>query len=140
MINQVLIDTGPIVAILSKSDHYHTACTEALKVLKPPLLTTWPVLTEALWLLRKDTSAIEQLFRAFRFGLYKLVDLDFACLAAIEQFMKRYRKLGPQLADASLVCLGEIVHTDRIFTLDQRDFSVYRDKDNRSFKLIELTN
>jgi predicted nucleic acid-binding protein len=47
----ILLDTGPIVAFFDASNFYHSICIEALKDIEGPLLTTWPVLTEAFYLL-----------------------------------------------------------------------------------------
>ena len=41
-----------------------------------------------------------------------------------------------QLADAALVYLAERDHIRSIFTLDQRDFSIYRLKRNRALRII----
>jgi len=48
----ILTDTGPLVALLDKSDANHQACLAASQGLPAePLLTTWPCFTEAMYLL-----------------------------------------------------------------------------------------
>jgi predicted nucleic acid-binding protein len=43
----VLIDTGPIVAILDASDEHHRSCVEHLHHIEAPILTCLRVVTEA---------------------------------------------------------------------------------------------
>lgn len=133
----ILIDTGPIVAILSSADAHHDRCVLELGGLRPPLFTCWPVVTEAQWLLRRDARAIKGLFKAFSSGLFALLPCDEAALPSIAAFFERCHKLKPDLADATLVHLAEREGIETIFTLDQRDFSVYRyGRKNRRLKII----
>src|ERR671925_2093053 len=67
-----------------------------------------------------------QVCRAFRSGLYALLPLDESDLGGIHAVLKRYRKLGAQLADAALIHLAEREGISVVFTLDRRDFTVYR--------------
>jgi predicted nucleic acid-binding protein len=114
----VLVDTGPLVAILSLNDTHHIIGLEQLRHLSPPLLTCWPVITEAAWLLRSEVTGIQRLFMTFNQGEESMPYLS--------EFLFRYRSLGAQLADAALVCLAEREGIETVFTLDRRDFSVYR--------------
>jgi len=132
----VLLDAGPMVAIVSRDDAQHERCVAALADLQPPLWTSWPVLTESLWLVRRDPAAVQGLFRGFAEGVWSLSRLGDEALPWLEGFLNRYRRLGAQLADASLVYLAERENIDTVFTLDYRDFSVYRYKKNKSLKLI----
>ncbi len=133
---RVLIDTGPIVAILSKADQHHQRCVAELESLRPPLFTCWPVVTEAQWLLRRDQAAVSGLFRAFGSGLLALLTMDETAMPWLEDFLRRYRKLEPDLADATLVHLAEREGITTVFTLDQRDFSVYRYAKTRRLNII----
>src|SRR5258708_24823702 len=53
-----LIDTGAILAIVESGDHWHTACLEALRFVRIPLLTTEAVLNEAFHLTGKNPHTI----------------------------------------------------------------------------------
>jgi uncharacterized protein len=133
---RILIDTGPIVAILSKSDQHHLRCVAELANLRSPLFTCWPVVTEAQWLLRRDTRAQAGLFEAFTSGLLALLPVEVDAMPTLDAFIRRYRKLQPDLADAVLVHLADREGIQTVFTLDQRDFSIYRYKSNRRFNII----
>lgn len=50
--------------------------------------------------------------------------------------MNRYKSLSPQLADLSLVHLAQREGLETVFTLDRRDFSVYRRKGRAGFHLL----
>ncbi|HPE71469.1 MAG TPA: PIN domain-containing protein [Candidatus Competibacter sp.] len=139
MISRVLLDTSPLVAILSRRDDYHRVCVEQLHEISPPLLTCWPVLTEAAWLLRKEPMAIQRLFQGFETGLLKLLTLDETAAPWIATFLHRYRELGAQLADACLIYLAEHEKIETVFTLDRRDFSVYRLSDKRALNILPET-
>jgi hypothetical protein len=136
MIARVLLDTGPLVAILSQRDDYHWICVEQLRTFAPPLLTCWPVLTEAAWLLRKEPLAIQRLFQGFETGLLKLLALDETAAPWIATFLRRYQDVGAQLADAYLVYLVEHERVETVFTLDRRDFSVYGLSDKRTLNIL----
>jgi len=131
-----LVDTGPLVAIASARDQHHEICIEQLRSLQPPLLTCWPVITEAAWLLRHQASAVERLLLSFDVGLLKMLTLDDRAPTWLAAFLKRYRKVGAQIADGALVYLAEREGIETVFTLDRRDFSVYRLGNGRSLRIV----
>jgi uncharacterized protein len=133
---RALADTGPIVAILSRRDQYHRSCVEALRDLPGPLFTCWPVITEATWLLRRDSNAIQQLLNSIDTGFLELLPLTTADAKPIASILKRYRDIRIQLADAALIHLAARDDLDTIFTLDQRDFAVYRLPRGKSFRIL----
>jgi predicted nucleic acid-binding protein len=133
---RVLVDTGPLVAILSSTDQHHEICVETLRHLPGPLLSCWPVMTEAAWLLRAYPKAVQQLLRSADSGFLELLPLAGTEAKALAEVMKTYADIQPQLADAALVYLADREGIDTIFTLDRRDFSVYRSAGKRPFRLV----
>lgn len=136
MAEQVLVDTGPIVAIFSEDDHEHSRCRDVLADLTPPLLTCWPVVTEVAWLLRSRPHTLRDLFTSFDAGLFALLPLDGPDVPHVAALMKRYESLGLQLADAALVHLARREGIRTVFTLDRRDFSIVRVRRNRPLRLL----
>src|SRR5271165_4689682 len=133
---RVLVDTGPLVAILSRADQYHETCVEALRHLPAPLLSCWPVITEAVWLLRAYPRAVERLLGSIGGGFLDLLPLAAGEAKPIAALMKRYENIRPQLADAALVHLAGREKIDTIFTLDRRDFAVYRSARKTRFRIV----
>ena len=136
MTRKLLIDTGPIVAIMLDSDEHHEACVEELRNIRGPLLTCWPVVTEAAWLLRAYPEAIGRLLASFRGRPFELVPLDETDLPAIAAILAKYDSLGIQLADAALLHLANREQIESIFTLDRRDFGALRLAHGKKMRLI----
>lgn len=136
MNQKVLVDAGPIVAIYAERDAAHTECVALLEDICPPMITTWAVLAEVCWLLRNRPNLVQSMLKACGDGLLALPELDELAFSWISEFMTRYVNLQPQLADASLVYLAQRDRLDTIFTLDRRDFSIYRFGKNQAFHLL----
>jgi hypothetical protein len=136
LVGRILVDTGPLVAILSRADSYHQACVAALREMAGPLFTCWPVITEAAWLLRRSPRAVQGLLGSMDAGFLELLPLAGPEAQAIAAVMKKYESIGPQLADAALVYLAGRDRIETIFTLDRRDFSIYRTGRRRAFRIV----
>ena len=133
---RILVDAGPLVALFSKRDSHHEECTETWKSIQRPVYACWPVLTQAAWMLRPYHNATEQMLESAEQGLFSILALNGDDAAAIADIMRRYSKLRPQLADAALVHLADREKIGTVFTLDQRDFRVYRTRSNRPLRLL----
>jgi predicted nucleic acid-binding protein len=133
---RVLVDTGPLVAIMSRADQHHKTCVQALHDLPGPLFSCWPVITEAAWLLQGHTGVVRQLLESISAGFLELLLIQSAEAAEIGMLMEKYRNIRPQLADVALLYLAERDGFDVIFTLDRRDFSVYHAARKHAFRII----
>jgi predicted nucleic acid-binding protein len=132
----ILIDTGPIVAFFDKDDRHHALCIEILKEIREPLVTTWSVLTECFYLLNFSWEVQDSLWLFIQRGGIEVYPLEREPLIRCRELMKQYRDLPMDLADATLVALADVLGIPRIFTLDHKDFSIYRPKQRRRFTLI----
>ena len=122
----VLVDTGPLVALLDRSDPYHVACQETLSSLDDLLVTVWPVVTETMYMLRSYWQAQDALWEMIGTEAVEIIALGKDDVARIRELMRKYRDLPMDLADAALVRVAERERLRRIFTLDRRDFQIYR--------------
>lgn len=123
-----LTDTGPLVALVDANDPNHAKCVEAAKRLPAsPLFTTWPCLTEAMYLLFRSggSSAQKLLWSLRREGKLVLLDLNSTQVDRMIELMEKYDDLPMDFADASVVAAAEQLGTRRVFTID-KDFHIYR--------------
>ena len=131
MIERVgLLDTGPLVSFLAGGLEHHAWAVEQWKLLRPPLLTCEPVLTEAAFLLKREGRDTDPLFALLERKVIRIalaVDEQQADLRAL---MRRYRNRPMSLADACLVRLSEIHGAAEVLTLDG-DFRIYRRHGNK---------
>ncbi len=132
---QILLDTGPLVALLDAGDQDHARCVAAAQRLRGELVTTWPVVTEAMYLLLGAPGAPERVLELLETGAVRLASLDAADVPALRRLMRRYASLPMDLADASVVRVAERDGAFDVFTLD-RDFRVYRIARGQAFTII----
>ena len=122
----ILVDTGPLVALIHQDDNEHRLCKETFLTFSEPLGTVWPVLTEALYLLNFSWEAQNALWEMIQAGAVEILSLGTDDVARMRELMRKYRDLLMDLADAALVRVAERERLRRIFTLDRRDFQIYR--------------
>ena len=132
----VLVDAGPLVALLDQSDSHHAASVAVLRTLRDPLVTVWPAFTEAMYLLGSSWRGQKALWSRVETGALTLAPLDEGDAPRMRELMEKYHDLPMDLADAALVRVAEREDLTRIFTLDQRHFSVYRPGRRRRFSIL----
>jgi hypothetical protein len=136
MRSRVLIDAGPLVALLRRDDRDHTLCVDTLKRLRTPLLTTWMPVTEAVYLLNFSPAAQDALLQMIERGALQVLPLEAEDLPRIRALMRKYADLPMDFADATLVHIAQRDGIRQVFTLDRRDFSVYRLAHGQSIVII----
>ena len=88
----ILVDAGPLVALIDADDRHHDACVEALTAIREPLGTVWPAITEAMYLLAdvpKGQAGVWQLVERGAVRLLPLGDEDIPTDAAVDGELRR---------------------------------------------------
>lgn len=137
----MLVDAGPLIAIVDSKDPFHARCARALESLILPFHTSWPALTETShFITRRGSDRNRRAFwKLIRRGAIVPHELTLSDLPRLETLMQTYADLPMDLADASLVVLAEKLGMRRIFTLDE-DFRVYRIGGRKAFEIVALDN
>jgi uncharacterized protein len=135
MKSRVIVDTGPLVALLNRADTHHAWVVQQLQDIAPPMITCEAVLAEATYLTRAVPGAraalIEMLGEGFLSIGMALADHH----SAILKMVQRYTDVPMSLADACLVRLAEIYPQSPVLTLDS-DFEVYRKNGRQVIEVI----
>ena len=134
---RIILDTGPLVAYLLKSDHHHAWATEQFKRFQPPFWTCEPVLTEAAFLLTRfggnqNADCLLELLSK------EALRVDFNLVGESQRILeltRQYRNVPMSLTDACLVRMSELHPQSLVLTLDS-DFNIYRRHGREPIPLI----
>ena len=132
----VLLDTGPLVALLSKDDANHEEAVRMFGECAPPFRCCEAVVAEACFLMRKVHAAgpADVVALGAR-GVYTIALSAEQHWTNIEMLLKKYSDRPISFADACLIRCAEIHHEARILTFDA-DFAVYKWARNKRFDLL----
>jgi uncharacterized protein len=124
-VSRVLVDTGPIVALLNRRDHHHAWARKVLDTIEPPIFTCEAVISEACFLLGRFTHGPDTVLELLANDVLK-VDFQIRSeLDSLRKLMQKFASVPMSLADACLVRMTELERETVIVTLDS-DFHVYR--------------
>jgi hypothetical protein len=135
---RALVDTGAVVALVNRADRHHEAVVDWFRSFRGELLTTEAVVTEVAYVLAASPvhqrAALVWFERARSAGLLKVEPV--AGYAALAGIIARYASLPCDYTDATLIALAERTGVSSIATIDQRDFSVYRIRGRKRFRIL----
>jgi uncharacterized protein len=124
-VTRLLVDTGPLVALLNRRDRHHSWVREVLDTVEPPVFTCESVVSEACFLLSRISGGRDAVLELLSSHVF---EIDFRMadeLVAVRALMQKYASVPMALADACLVRMSELEPSSVILTLDS-DFRVYR--------------
>jgi predicted nucleic acid-binding protein len=127
-----ILDAGPLIAALNRTDRHHRWAREILGRLPPPFLSCPEAMAEAAAMTGRP-AAIVEMIHAGEIAL--AFDLA-AHAASVLALLKKYADREMDLADACIVRMTELVRECRVVTLDRADFSVYRRNGRHLIPLI----
>jgi predicted nucleic acid-binding protein len=131
--SEMLLDTGPLVALLDRSERNHQRCLTFFREFRGRLVTTEPVLTEAVYLLGPSFYLQKPVLEFFLQGGADLVPQSPEMLQRSLWLMEKYADVPMDFADATLVGLAENRGITDVFTLDRRGFENYRINGKKPF-------
>src|SRR5437762_13552783 len=136
--NIFLLDTGPLVALLDRSEPDHDRVQSFMAHLRGSrLVTTGAVITEAFYCLSDVRDGPSKLFSFLDASATEVRNAFSAeALAVAVRLITEYADVPMDFPDATLVWIAESSGIDRILTLDRRGFSSFRFGKNRRFKLL----
>jgi uncharacterized protein len=124
----LVLDTGPIVALLDASDPEHDRCRKVVADVGDDLVVPAPVLVEVdYWLVKLYGPATWHMFvEDIARGAYRLYQLEECDLVRAAELERAYESLDLGLVDAAVIVACERLGETKVATLDHRDFSVVR--------------
>jgi len=132
----ILLDAGPLVALLSRNDANHDRARRVFAECAPPFRCCEAVVAEACFLMRKvHRAGPADVVALGGRGVYSVALSAEQHSIDIETLLKKYSDRPISFADACLIRCAEIHQEPRIFTFDA-DFRVYRWGRNRKFDLL----
>ena len=134
-----LTDTGPLFALVDPKGQarQYERCLVLLPQQPLPLVTTWPCLSETMYLAGEAGGwRMQNLVAEYiESGMLRLHTPNEAEISRILALMEQYQDRPMDLADASLIALAEARNYRRIFSIDS-DFYVYRLADGSALEVV----
>ena len=125
MVRTVIVDTGVLVALLSKKDQFHDWAVGQAMGLPLPWATCEAVLSETYHRISPSTPARKSLLEMIRRGALAFPFALPPSLGRMADLLEKFSDLPTSVADANLLLMAEHLPGAQIWTTD-RDFLVYR--------------
>ena len=134
----LILDTGPILALLDAGDPDHTRSVAMVDELNEDLVVPTCVLVEIDYWTHKllGTTTWDIFVGDIVAGAYRLEPLTINDLERASELEREYRDIDLGLVDASVIALCERLGETKVATLDHRDFAVVRPSHCGSLHLL----
>lgn len=124
----LILDTGPLVALVDRSDPDHDRCRELINAATEVRILPVCTLVEIEYQLRPWHGGFAGLMRDVDTGNLEVHLPDPTELARATSLVEEYAELPLGLVDATVLACVERLREPKLATLDRRHFSVVRPK------------
>jgi uncharacterized protein len=126
----VLIDTNILLALAFPKDPNHVKARSAMRELTDERIVAAPVLPELFYMVsdRMDYASAISAFNLARSRVYRIEALIADDMARMSQIMTEYQDSKFDFVDVSIMALSERLNVTHVYTLDRRDFMIFRPK------------
>ena len=125
MLNPILIDAGPIIALFDSSEKHHHRVKTFLREHPYRYVSTIAVFTEVSHMLDFSANAQRDFYEWVMYKGIIISDINQNDMPRIIELTKKYTDLPMDFADATLVITAEKTGIREIISLD-KDFDIYR--------------
>ncbi len=131
----VLIDTGPLVAVLRRRDEHHAWARAHFEAATEPFVSCEAVISESLFLLERAKDGKEALCGLLERGIILVRYAFDKEMTETLRLIRRYNDMPMSFADACLVRMAGKSDGAVVFTTDS-DFRTYRKNGRQAIPLI----
>lgn len=134
----LILDTGPVLALLDADDPDHAPCVELVESINEVLVVVAPTLVEVdYWVRKRLTPRVWEIFTEdIERGAYRLENLTPADIRRAASLEATYADLSLGFVDAAVITVCERLGERKVATLDQRHFSVVRPRHCPALELL----
>ena len=126
----LVLDTGPILALLDADDPAHAKCVSLIDDTVEQLVVVAPTLIEVdYWIRKRLQPEVWSIFvEDIVDGAYRLECLTLQDLLRVVELQTDYADLDLGMVDAAVIATCERLGEEKVATLDQRHFRTVRPK------------
>ncbi len=125
MLNSILIDAGPLIALFDSSERHHRKIRAFLKANPYRFVSTIAVFTEVCHMLDFNVNAQRDFYEWVMCKGVIIGDINQNDMPRIVELTGKYSDIPMDFADATLVIVAEKTGIREIISLD-KDFDIYR--------------
>jgi hypothetical protein len=137
----LVVDTGPLLASLDRSDADYATCRQLLEESSEQLILPSPILVEVdYWASQRlGAGAFLEVLDDIARGAYVVADLVDEDYARIRMLCDRYADSDIGFVDAAVLAVVERLGEPKLATLDQRHFRMLRPRHVDALELLPQT-